>query len=262
MKLTYIFHDCFVLETDNAIIVFDYWKDPVSRNYQNPVFIQKADKCKNLYVIVSHHHKDHYVKDIFNWGEKFSKVKFIISKDIHKYSRYLFSSDTVYRGPKPSEENVKVLKPGETYQDNIVKIEAFESTDIGNSYVVEIEGKRFFHAGDLNAWIWKDESTKEEVEKAESDFKKILDKIKIKYPGFFMAMFPVDPRLGTDYFEGAKIFNDYFKIEYFLPMHFTLSENAEERIEYILKATDFSKYIVDSQTKCIGLTSPYSCFRF
>ena len=28
MTLTYIFHSGFVLETDSAILVFDYWLDP------------------------------------------------------------------------------------------------------------------------------------------------------------------------------------------------------------------------------------------
>ena len=28
MKLTYIFHSGFVLETKHAILVFDYWLDP------------------------------------------------------------------------------------------------------------------------------------------------------------------------------------------------------------------------------------------
>ena len=37
MKLTYIFHSGFVLETNNCILVFDYWHDPsdVMKNYVN-----------------------------------------------------------------------------------------------------------------------------------------------------------------------------------------------------------------------------------
>lgn len=28
LQLTYIFHSCFALETDNCILIFDYWLDP------------------------------------------------------------------------------------------------------------------------------------------------------------------------------------------------------------------------------------------
>ena len=28
MKLTYIFHSCFVVETQSCVLVFDYWMDP------------------------------------------------------------------------------------------------------------------------------------------------------------------------------------------------------------------------------------------
>ena len=32
MRLTYIFHSGFALETDDAILVFDYWLDPARKN--------------------------------------------------------------------------------------------------------------------------------------------------------------------------------------------------------------------------------------
>ena len=88
--------------------------------------------------------------------------------------------------------------------DESLKIEAFDSTDIGNSYAVTVNGIKIFHAGDLNAWIRKDESTESEISEALKTYESILDKIVSKYPEFDMAMFPVDSRLGTDYFTGAK----------------------------------------------------------
>lgn len=27
IKLTYIFHSCFMLETEQCVLIFDYWKD-------------------------------------------------------------------------------------------------------------------------------------------------------------------------------------------------------------------------------------------
>ena len=52
MKLTYIFHSGFVLETEHAILVFDYWLDPSS------VMEDMLQKQKPIYVFSSHFHED------------------------------------------------------------------------------------------------------------------------------------------------------------------------------------------------------------
>jgi len=59
MTLTYIFHSGFVLETDSAILVFDYWLDP------SRVMPSVLKKPKPLYVFSSHFHEDHFTKEIF-----------------------------------------------------------------------------------------------------------------------------------------------------------------------------------------------------
>ena len=54
MKLTYLFHSGFVLETDTCILVFDYWMDPA----RVMPGLQESDKP--LYVLASHFHEDHF----------------------------------------------------------------------------------------------------------------------------------------------------------------------------------------------------------
>ena len=106
------------------------------------------------------------------------------------------------------------------YSDNNIKITAFGSTDVGISFMIEAEGKTLFHAGDLNNWHWMDESTEEEWKRDEQKFLNELKIIKEKYDKVDIAMFPIDPRLGTEYMRGGKQFIDAIQTSTFIPMHF------------------------------------------
>ena len=260
--LTFIWHDCFVYNDENSIVVFDYWKDPVSDNQSLPRFIATADKDKHLYVVISHHHKDHYNTCVFEWEKYFRNTTYIISKDIKKYSRFIFSETSVFSGYKPDIKNVVALGRGETYEDSRVKIEAYGSTDIGNSYALEVNGVTLFHAGDLNAWLWKDESTPAEIKGALDGFERVITDIAEKHSAFDIVMFPVDSRIGTDYFEGASIFVRKFDVRHFFPMHFCLGETEEERDKYIRDATAIENYANPERGEYICLTSPFSKFAF
>lgn len=135
---------------------------------------------------------------------------------------------------------------------------AFGSTDIGCSYLINFNNKYVFHAGDLNAWIWKDESTPEEVNTAISDFKQILSPIHKVASKIDIAMFPVDNRLGTDYWEGANIFVHEFDISHFIPMHFASADNAIELTKRQDDAIKFQVYSNQSRGSYHALTIPYS----
>lgn len=259
IKLQYIWHDCFLFQNDNIAIVFDYWRDPHSKKGEIPDFINDLDKDKPFYVLVSHHHKDHYVKEIFDWNRLFPDIKFILSKDTAKFARHIIKENSIYVGTRPDPKNIIVLNSGEMYNDDYLRVRAFDSTDIGNSYVIEIGDANIFHAGDLNAWIWKDESSEEEVEAELKRFTGILNMIAEKYQTFDIAMFPVDSRIGTDYFTGAKLFVRKFDVKHFFPMHFGLGEK-EENIKYRRDAARVENYVNPDRGEYICLQSPYSCF--
>lgn len=258
--LTYIYHDCFVYEDKETIIVFDYWTDPLSANKEEPRFLKEASKDKHLIVLVSHHHKDHYSKDIFAWEKKFNKITYVLSGDTAKFCRHLLKQDTLFAGTKPSPENVIILKPGEKAIIEGIEVEAFDSSDIGNSYALNIEGTIVFHAGDLNAWIWKDESTEKEVSEAIENFNVILEKIAAKYPKIDVAMFPVDARIGRDYFTGAKMFVREIDVKRFFPMHFELADSEDKATDFKIAATRFSDYANPERGEYIGLIYPYSSY--
>lgn len=86
--------------------------------------------------------------------------------------------------------------------------------------MIEAQGKLIFHAGDLNNWHWKDESTPQEVAEAEGNYLKELDIIAKYTQAMDVVMFPVDPRLGTDFMRGAQQFIDRIRTGIFVPMHF------------------------------------------
>lgn len=207
MKLTYIYHSGFVLETDGFGVVFDYYKDSGAsplKGYVHDVLLKRKER---LYVLASHSHPDHFNRDIVGWKQQKENIV------------YIFSSDILHDG-KAKREDAVFLNKGDVYEDEHIKIQAFGSTDVGISFLALIEGKRIFHAGDLNNWHWKDESTPAEAKEAESAYLEELEQLATAADGLDLAMFPVDPRLGSDYMRGAEQFVARISTKLFAPMHF------------------------------------------
>ncbi len=259
--LTYIWHDCFIFSTPRLSVIFDYWKDPLAGDGERPLFLSRLPKDRPLYVLVSHHHKDHFVKEIFSWAQDFPLIHYIISKDTARHARHLIKGDSLYKGFRPEESQITVLKPGDVFTDSLLKVVAFGSTDIGNSYMLETEGMNIFHAGDLNAWLWKDESSEEEVKEALDCYSEILNTIYDHYPAVDIAMFPVDSRIGTGYYTGAKMLVDKIDVRRFFPMHFGLGEK-EDQTSYMEDANKIELYANQSRGEYICLQAPYSKYGF
>ena len=258
IKTIYIWHDCFVVRTAKAVLVFDFWKDP----YQNgplPNPLMEIDRDTPVYVFVSHGHKDHYNPEIFNWSEHFRDIRYVVSKDVMKRIKHIITPESSYKGLKVDASRVIMMRTNEAYEDERIRIRSFASTDIGNSYAVELDGYSIFHAGDLNAWIWKDESTDQEIRKAMGDYNAIIDRIGESFEGFDFCFFPVDSRIGTDYFTGAGIFLERFKIKNFFPMHYELGENPTEIARLHRDAAAFDRYASPSCHRYV-VSAPYSAY--
>ncbi len=260
LKLTYIWHSCFVAETPAWAAVFDFWKDPMAEEGEPPLFLQELPESKPLYVIVSHHHKDHFTRTVFDWQKTHLKTRYVISHDVERSVRHFLRADSMYKGFRPDPESVVVLKPGESWSDDLVEIRAFGSTDIGNSYLLIASGKRIFHAGDLNAWVWKDESTPDEIAEAQRDFKAKIAPLEKLGGELDIAMFPVDSRIGRDYWEGASIFVRALNVKHFFPMHFSLGADEAEQKRFALDACRFEYYANPDRGDYIALQKPYSAF--
>lgn len=254
MKITYIWHDSFIVECRSVNLLFDYWKDPLVEPGEMPAALQSLSKTKPLVIFVSHGHKDHYNPEIFDWFDQFSNVTYIVSSDVYMRIRHIISPRGAYTGSKVPATRVKRLATGEHFSNRYVDVSAMYSTDLGNSYLVTAGGKTLFHAGDLNAWIWKDESTPEQVEHSLNLFRKAIVPLRRATKDIDICFFPVDSRLGRDYFTGAKIMTEEFNIANFIPMHFTLAEEHEMQ-QREDDARAFGE-MVPSHTRFIFLSKP------
>lgn len=191
--VTFLGHSGFQVEIARRVWVFDYYYGPSPQ--------EALQFAAFPLVFASHGHHDHYQAEVLEaWQQACPRIKQVFSNDI------------------PKAPGAVHLAPGDVWQGIGVKVTAFGSTDLGVSYLVQSEGKTFFHAGDLNLWHWKDESTVQEVWQAKRMFERILDQL-TGIP-MDMAFFPVDPRMGTDYDQGAELFLQAIRPKVFFPMHF------------------------------------------
>lgn len=206
MRLTYIYHSGFVISTPSCLILIDYWRDTANAE-QGWVHNEFLTSQKKLYIISSHSHADHFNPRILEWRECHPNIQYIFSKDI-------------LEAGLAKDSDASFLQKGEVYQDGLLYVKAFGSTDIGISLAIEIGGKKIFHAGDFNNWHWDEESTEEEIKIAETSFLRKLKILAKAYPFFDLVLFPTDPRLGKNYRKGASQFLEAIEVKTFVPMHF------------------------------------------
>lgn len=207
MKLTFIYNSGFLLETGNCNILFDYYRKG------HDIIRQLLTSPLPLYVLVSHSHADHFNPDCLGWKSK------------HKAIHYIFS-DELQSAVNGCDKDIVFLPVGGIYSDDVLKVEAFGSTDIGCSFYLTIGDTTVFHAGDLNNWHWSDESTPGETMQAEHNYINQLDYLAAVHNTVHLAMFPVDARIGSDYARGARQFLEAVHTDVFVPMHFWSAADA------------------------------------
>ena len=207
MTITYIYHSCYLIEFEGFSILFDYYQDTPREDGSGWVKDYLLNKEEELYVLCSHSHYDHFNPEILFWGEWKKNIHYIFSKELLK-SGVSKTGDALY------------LEKEEVYRDHRLTIKAFGSTDAGGSFLVGYNNRHFFHAGDLNNWHWSEEVSTEEALSYENYFLCELELLAEETNRLYLAMFPVDPRLGKDFMRGAEQFVSRIKTDLFLPMHF------------------------------------------
>ena len=177
MTVTYYHHSGFSVASGDVLLVFDYWTGKQKKLPENrritPDFLARF---RDVYVFVSHDHPDHFDEVIYTW-EQYATVTYIVADDMSAEVR-----------------GRRMGKGGEMTLSDRVKVKAYGSTDAGVSYLVELDGVKFFHAGDLNFWHWREVSTAREIELADEDFRKEVADIDEKEIDW--CFFPVDPGWG------------------------------------------------------------------
>ena len=201
LRITHYYHSGFSVEADDLLFVFDYWRGEKQELHGRlQILPEQLSKYRHVYVFISHEHIDHLDPVVFTWKDSASVT-------------YLVSSDM------PVGTRGKRMAPGDTLElEPMISVTAFDSTDLGVSFLLNIHGKKVFHAGDLNFWHWRDESSLKEIEEAEMEFIRAVKPISRE--SVDIAFFPVDPRQGTMFEAGANYFILQVKPRLLIPMHY------------------------------------------
>ena len=135
MKLTYLLNSGFMIRAGSTLLLFDDYDDPSGA----------ADRAVDmgdfewLYIFVSHAHFDHFGNHIRAYA--------------HQTTRYIFSYDLrrTKRVKMFPQNNIVYMKRYTEWSDEHLHVWTYDSTDVGVSFLVELEDEsRVFHAGDFN----------------------------------------------------------------------------------------------------------------
>ena len=202
MKVTYIFHSGFFVETDSACLLFDYYRGT----------LPPTPREKPLYVFSSHGHGDHFSRKIFSLAAgrpgaaSGGDIHFLLSDDISQGGRS--------RIPKDCSAFTAFLGPDQHWTDGRLAVRTLQSNDLGVAFIVEADGMKIYHAGDLNNWWWDGDK---EDEKLARHYHRELEKIRGIH--FDLAFIPLDPRI-KGYQLGIEDFLLYADADRIFPMHF------------------------------------------
>ena len=201
LLITHFYHSGFSVASEHTLAVFDYWRGERGELTPDleltPARLRRYD---NVFVFISHEHVDHLDPVVFSWNEA-GNVSYIVSSDM------------------PVGTRGKRMAPGDTVKlSEELTVSAFDSTDLGVSFLVDFLGIRIFHAGDLNFWHWREESTMQEIDEADAEFRKAVQPLTKER--IDIAFFPVDPRQGAMFEAGANYFILSVKPRILIPMHY------------------------------------------
>ena len=193
MEIIYLNHSGFLVDTGKTVLFFDYYTE----NGALDCLDLKKFEGKDIYVFASHEHADHFDRRILSWNG----VTYLFSKEIRC----------------PKSDQMYFFKSGEHRNIGALQVHTLRSTDSGVAFVVEVDGKKIYHAGDLNWWHWNGES---------DAFNNMIKKqytseiSKIKGVSIDIGFVPVDPRLEDKYILAIDYLMQNVDIKHVFPMHF------------------------------------------
>lgn len=202
MKVTYLGHSGFLVETDTVYCLFDYIRGDL------PAFAEE----KALYIFVSHAHRDHWDPAIFT-DRRLARAKcFILGFDIREPFEELSLTDTAVSGlPVVWASPLKMIRTGELTCTPLL------STDEGVAFLVQTQTEIVYHAGDLNWWHWNGDPDERNRERADN-FKREVGRLK-GIP-IHAAFVPLDPRQEDAYRLCMDYCMETLDAEHVFPMHF------------------------------------------
>lgn len=196
MLVTHLYHSGSLVELEHHILLFDYYQGNLKLNQEKP-----------LYIFVSHRHFDHYNPDIFKI--KHPHITYILSTDLrHKYDAHYVDVHQEY-----------------LFDD--VKVKTLLSTDEGCAFLVEVENKTIYFAGDLNWWYWEGEPHKDNHYQ-EITYQQEINSI---HQTIDLAFIVVDKRQEKDYLRGLQYFLDHVQTKFIVPIHYFGDYSISEQLQ-------------------------------
>lgn len=223
MKVTYLYHSGFLVQTASAAYLFDYIKGK----------LPEIPAGLPLYVFASHSHRDHYVSAIYQDPIAGRTRNYILATEIaehpdedpHRRKGYetykdkilmIAPQETLYLAPgTDSGADSCAAAPG-TDQGERIRVRALRSTDEGVAFCVYDPEGAIYHAGDLHWWHWEGEPDDENREMGEN-YRHEIDLLAGEH--FKAAFVPLDPRLENAYWYGMRYFMDHVGADHVFPMH-------------------------------------------
>lgn len=197
MRVVYIHHSGYYVDTGRIQLLMDYSEGS----------LEMIRTDRPLAVFVSHSHGDHFSRRIFDLKARVPQISFFLSSDIPKR--------TV---PAESRAAAHFLGPDEEYRsaaaDGLsLSVRTLRSNDLGAAFVIHVDGRSLYFAGDLNNWYWDGDDEDRKL----ADFYHI-ELAKIRGQRFDLAFIPVDPRLRNPYL-GVTDFMNAAQAAVIFPMH-------------------------------------------
>ena len=222
MTIDYLGHSGFLVETDRALLLFDYFRGDLS-------LLDAKPQDKPLFVFVSHAHSDHFNPKIFSLQRGKRSVKYILSFDLKGNLAVRKRADVLYTDADTAYE---VAQLG--------SVETLRSTDEGVAFLVTTPDGTLFHAGDLNWWDWPGEDP-EWLAEQKTVFQREIGKLAGRR--IDAAFVVLDDRLEENFAEGMTWFLSVCRPSWALPMHFRKDGDAVARFK-ALSCPDASETVI------------------
>ena len=208
VRVTYVYHSCFVLEMGGATLLFDY---PGGYGGQEGThLVETMVKGADLWSFSSHAHGDHFSRAVFDLKDTAKKARFILSSDI---------------STGKNDGLITHISADERVTVDGIKVSALKSNDEGVAFIIEHKGVKAYFGGDLANWNWPEESTPEEMEVVETYFASVVERlVKEKV---HIAFSNADTRL-ENWAGGAQLANRLMPA-LFVPMHLFGNAGALKR---------------------------------
>jgi len=204
--ITYWYHSCFTLESDKKVMLFDYPGRGIDPHLDQKINSLVDDS--ELYVFISHSHEDHFSPDVAKFSSKAEKTHFIVAEDV-PVKRMIDKAHS-----SSLDVSLTRVKPDKTYRIDDLKVRTWKSNDAGVAFLIYLDGKKIYFAGDLAKWNWPEWS-----EKKVKEHVKVFDDVveDLKQERIDIAFSNMDERLPS--WAGPIGFIEKVKPKYFIPMH-------------------------------------------